>query len=291
MSYTLWNVTLLFFVYAFLGWCAEVAFAACKNGRFVNRGFLNGPICPIYGFGLIGVVLLLRPVEDNLILLYIGSFLLTSLIELVTGYLLEKCFHAKWWDYSAMPLNIGGYVCLLFSLVWGLACMAIVRWVHPLVFSLVDHLPKLLVYILDSIFVCVLAVDLAATVASIRKLSQRLSNLTQLANEIHEISDSLGENIAERTLATRKRLEEGQQKLEEKMDRIEEKRDLSREVSERRLAELRLKLEGVLGEKRFGHRRLLEAFPNLSSHRNSEALERMRVFFEEHRRGKKKENT
>ena len=288
MSYTLWNVVLLFFVYAFLGWCAEVAFAACKNGRFVNRGFLNGPICPIYGFGLIGVVLLLRPVEDNLILLYIGSFLLTSLIELVTGFLLEKCFHAKWWDYSDMPLNICGYVCLLFSLIWGVACMAIVHWVHPLIFSLVAHLPNLLVYILDGLFVCTLAVDLAATVASIRKLSERLSNLTQLANEIHEISDSLGENIAERTLATRKRLEEGQQKLEEKMDRIEEKRDLNRELNERRLAELRMKLENALGEKRFGHRRLLEAFPNLSSHRNSEALERMRSFLEEHRKGKEK---
>ena len=288
MSYTLWNVVLLFFVYAFLGWCAEVAFAACKNGRFVNRGFLNGPICPIYGFGLIGVVLLLRPVEDNLILLYIGSFLLTSLIELVTGFLLEKCFHAKWWDYSGMPLNIGGYVCLLFSLVWGVACMAIVRWVHPLIFSLVDRLPNLLVYILDGLFLCTLAVDLAATVATIRKLSERLSNLTELANEIHEISDNLGENIAERTLATRKRLEERQQRLEEKMDRIEEKIDLNRENNERKLAELHLKLENALGEKRFGHRRLLEAFPNLSSHRNSEALERMRAFLEEHRKGKGK---
>ena len=94
MNNTFQNVVLLFFIYGFLGWCAEVAFAACKNGRFVNRGFLNGPICPIYGFGLIGVVLMLRPMQSNLLMLYIGSFLLTSLIELITGFLLEKLFHA-----------------------------------------------------------------------------------------------------------------------------------------------------------------------------------------------------
>lgn len=288
MKYTFANVALLFFVYGFLGWCAEVAFAACKNGRFVNRGFLNGPICPIYGFGLIGVVLLLRPVQDNMLLLYLGSFVLTSLIELVTGFLLEKIFHAKWWDYSRMPLNIGGYVCLLFSLIWGLACMAIVRWVHPLIFGLVDRLPNVLTYILDGVFFCMLAVDLAATLAAIRKLSARLAAITELAGEIRELSDNLGENIAEKTLATRKRLEENQQKLEKRQQklegRFEEVLEQSREVSERKLAELRLKVDSLLGEKRFGHRRLLEAFPNLTSHRNPESLSRLREFFQEYRK-------
>lgn len=279
MNYTFANVALLFFVYGFMGWCAEVAFAACKNGRFVNRGFLNGPICPIYGFGLIGVVLLLRPVQDNLLLLYLGSVVVTTLIEWATGFLLEKIFHAKWWDYSNMPLNIGGYVCLLFSLIWGVACMAIVRWIHPLIFGVVNRLPRLLMYILDGAFIAMMAADLAATLAAIRKLSQRLTKITEIAAEIHELSDALGENIAEKTLATRKRIEERQQKLEEKYGQ-------NRESAEQWIAELKARREGLLGEKRFGHKRLLEAFPNLTSARHSEALDHLRQQLRERRKRK-----
>jgi uncharacterized membrane protein len=86
-----------FFANAFLGWCAEVVFAALKNGRFVNRGFLNGPVCPIYGFGLVAVLWGLEPIRNNLLLLYLGSVVLTTVLELATGYLMEKLFHQRWW--------------------------------------------------------------------------------------------------------------------------------------------------------------------------------------------------
>ena len=276
MNYALSELVLLFFVYGFLGWCTEVAFAAFKSGRFVNRGFLNGPICPIYGFGLIGVVLLLAPLKGNLWLLFVGSCVITTLIELVTGFLLEKLFHAKWWDYSGMPLNIGGYVCLLFSLIWGVACMLIVLWVHPPIYGLVHRLPKLLTRILDGIFLAMLAVDLAATVATIRKLSRRLARITLLADEIHTLSDELGGNIAEKALAAKQKIETEQAKLEQGMERYEEKKEQSRVQREQRLDELHAKVEAALSERGFGHRRLLEAFPNLKSHRNPESLRKLR---------------
>lgn len=276
MNYAFHEMVLLFFIYGFLGWCVEVAFAAFKNGCFVNRGFLNGPICPIYGFGLIGVVLLLRPLQGNLWLLFVGSCLITTLIELVTGFLLERIFHAKWWDYSGMPLNIGGYVCLLFSVIWGVACMAIVLWIHPPIYGLVRGLPKLLTCILDGLLGAVLVVDLVATVATIRKLSRRLARITLLADEMHTLSNELGENIAERALVAKQRLETEQQKLEQGRERLEEKRELSRAQAEQRIAELRSRVDALLAERRFGHRRLLEAFPNLVSHRNSEALNGLR---------------
>ena len=283
MVYTLAECILLFFIYGFLGWCAEVAFAACKNGRFVNRGFLNGPICPIYGFGLIGVVLLLAPLKGNLWLLFIGSCVITTLIELVTGFLLEKLFHAKWWDYSDMPLNIGGYVCLLFSLIWGVAGMLIVLWVHPPIYGIVHRLPRLLVGIMDGAFLAMLAVDLAATLATIRKLSHRLARITLLADEIHDLSNGIGESIAEKTLAARQKLETEQQKMEQSRERLEEKKEQSREQIEQRLAELREKVDAALSERGFGHRRLLEAFPNLKSQRNPESLRKLREEIERRR--------
>lgn len=280
MNNTFQNVVLLFFIYGFLGWCAEVAFAACKNGRFVNRGFLNGPICPIYGFGLIGVVLMLRPMQGNLLMLYIGSFLLTSLIELITGFLLEKLFHAKWWDYSKMPLNIGGYVCLLFSLIWGAACLGIVEWVHPLIQGLVDHLPNALVIVLDSVFVLLLIIDLAATLAAIRKLSDRLEKLSEIAAEIHRMSDGIGSGIADKTLSAKERLDDIGAGLADKTqaarEHIDELRESSAQTRERKLDELRARFDALTARQQFGHRRLLEAFPNLKSARHGEAMEHLR---------------
>ena len=119
-----------FFIYSFLGWCTEVAFATVKQRSFVNRGFLNGPVCPVYGIGVGSVVLLLEPKELGLAALYIVSTVLVTVIEGMTGYLMDRIFHHKWWDYSEQPLNIGGYVCLPFSLVWGVAWGAIVRMIQ-----------------------------------------------------------------------------------------------------------------------------------------------------------------
>ena len=118
---------LYFFTYGFLGWCTEVAYATTKQGKFVNRGFLNGPICPIYGVGVSVVIYFLTPLSGNLIFLYVTSTILVTVLEGLTGYFMDKIFHHKWWDYSNQPLNIGGYVCLIFSLVWGVACVAIVK--------------------------------------------------------------------------------------------------------------------------------------------------------------------
>ena len=92
-----------FVIYAFLGWCCEVIFAALKTGKFVNRGFLNGPVCPVYGFGMllvIGMQVFLLGSSDNIFTLFAGSFVLTSAIEFLTGFVLERVFHDKWWDYS-----------------------------------------------------------------------------------------------------------------------------------------------------------------------------------------------
>ena len=126
MPQTIYEVLWIFIVYAVIGWCSEVAYAALDTGKFVNRGFLNGPYCPIYGFGISLVIVVLTPLKENLLILYIGSVILTSVIEYITGYLLEKVFHNKWWDYSDKPYNIKGYICLKFSLFWGFACTFIV---------------------------------------------------------------------------------------------------------------------------------------------------------------------
>ena len=93
-----WDQSLIFFVYSFLGWCCEVIYAASSTGGFVNRGFLNGPLCPIYGCGILFVSSLLTQIGDNLFLLFIVSTVITSAVELIVGFLSEKILHIRLWD-------------------------------------------------------------------------------------------------------------------------------------------------------------------------------------------------
>lgn len=289
---TLTHGMLLFFIYACMGWGCEVAFAAFKHGQFVNRGFLNGPICPIYGFGVLGVVLALEPVSDNLYWLFLGSVALTTAIEFVTGWALEALFHARWWDYSDMPLNIMGYVCLPFSILWGLACMVVVRWLHPLILRSAMLLPAWVCVSLDILFGAVFAVDLCATVAAVRKLSDRLTRLTEAAADLHAISDEIGQGIFDTTQSAREHMLKGAARLEDSQTRVEQwlksqraEADARTEALRARFESIRARINQAMGEYGFGHRRLLSAFPGLRSHSHQEALEALRRFYEAHKPG------
>ena len=122
MIFSVYEIMLLFFIYSFLGWCVEVAFVAVTTGKVVDRGFLNGPVCPIYGCGMVGVLIILLPVKNNVWLLFLGGMIICSTVELFGGWILDKIFHMRWWDYSEKPFNIGGYICLPFSIMWGICC-------------------------------------------------------------------------------------------------------------------------------------------------------------------------
>ncbi|MCD8188171.1 MAG: putative ABC transporter permease, partial [Ruminococcus sp.] len=119
-------------------------YEAVEQGKFINRGFLNGSYCPIYGFGVIIVILCLNPIKDNILILYFGSVILTSALEFLTGFILEKIFHQKWWDYSDSRFNLKGYICLKFSLLWGVACLIVVTIIHPLIELFVNWIPHTL---------------------------------------------------------------------------------------------------------------------------------------------------
>lgn len=280
---TVYYFMLCFFVYGFAGWCTEVAFAAAKSHRFVNRGFLNGPICPIYGIGVGVVIQFLSPFKSSLILLYVTSVIVVTALEWLTGFILEKVFHNKWWDYSNMPLNLNGYVCLLFSLIWGVACVLIVDFLHPLVDKVLRMLPHVAGIILLVILGIALFADLYVTVSGILKLNKRLESMEAIAQELHNISEQLGENIYKGMTETMEMQEEAKQKLDEvtqipkaKLEEIKEQREkfekISEETRERvRSLKIRYKELSSAGQSKV-HKRLINAFPKMKSSRYSEAL-------------------
>ena len=304
----LYQFLCIFFVYAFLGWCTEVSYAALQTGKFVNRGFLNGPVCPIYGFGVVIILACLTPLKQHFILLFLGSVVLTSLLELVTGFVLEKLFHQRWWDYSDDPFNIGGYICLKFSIAWGLACLFVVDILHPTIQWVIALVPRGLGWVLLGVFAACMAVDLAATVSTIAKLNRKLEHIDQLAGRIREASNEFGENLADKVLDAAEKgadfkesvqdFKEGmedwsedvrgdlkedldgarqaiaQYKVESELQRAE--RQQRRQQRRQELEQLFNSMRGELDGRVLGEGRLMKAFPQLRSIDHRQAMERLR---------------
>ena len=287
-----YHILVNFFVYGFFGWCSEVAFAAVKERNFVNRGFLNGPLCPIYGIGVTAIVTLMDAYMDNLLLLFLLSGILVTALEWVTGFLLEVLFHHKWWDYSKMPLNLNGYVCLPFSLLWGAACTLIVKYIHPLLWKLLSLIPLWLGIFLLGVLSAALAVDLYVTVTGILKLNKRLERLDEIAKELHRISDQMGENIYENMMDGLEKQEKAKQKAEEKTAELREKaEELKAKTGDLkdRAEKLREKYAQLLENVSGTDKRIMKAFPKMQSRRHRERLIELRERYLDKRKGKRED--
>ena len=263
MPQNIYQAVWIFIIYAFLGWCSEVAFAAVNKGKFVNRGFLNGPVCPIYGVGMLIVVLCLWNLRDRPLLLFLGSALLTTALEFVTGFVLERFFHDKWWDYSDMPFNIKGYVCLKFTILWGLAASFIIGAIHRFIYMLIEKTPFVLGAILLAVFSAAFIADFIVTLTALAKLPKKLKAMAEAERALRAVSDKIGENISDTTIAAKER---GTALAEENKPRLDE---LKAEY-EKKKKELSAMLE-----RNFVQRRIFKAFPNLKNGRYKAVFDRM----------------
>lgn len=324
MPQNFYELVWIFIIYAFIGWCTEVSYAALDRGIFVNRGFLNGPYCPIYGCGVVIVVAALTPLKDNLLILFAGSFLLTSILEYITGFILEKVFHNKWWDYSNKPFNLHGYVCLKFSIYWGLACTFIMDVIHPIIYKGITMIPHILGVVLLCIIMSAFAVDCGVTVTTILKFNKRLKVMDEMAAKIHKLSDEIGENIYENVTTAVEKSEEFQEtheklltkisdtkenlmdlpstakekisstaasareklsesaeniNVKEKITTYKETREAARLEKQRDKEELERRYKELFAEKNFGFKRLMKAFPDMTSREQNESLEKYKKYF------------
>lgn len=324
MPQNFYELVWIFIIYAFIGWCTEVSYAALDRGIFVNRGFLNGPYCPIYGCGVVIVVAALTPLKDNLLILFAGSFLLTSILEYITGFILEKVFHNKWWDYSNKLFNLHGYVCLKFSIYWGLACTFIMDVIHPIIYKGITMIPHILGVVLLCIIMSAFAVDCGVTVTTILKFNKRLKVMDEMAAKIHKLSDEIGENIYENVTTAVEKSEEFQETHEELLTKIsdtkenlmdlpstakekiastaasareklsesaeninvkekiaayKETRGAARLEKQREKEELERRYKELFAEKNFGFKRLMKAFPDMTSREQNESLEKYKKYF------------
>ena len=212
-GFSLYQTLAYFLIYSCLGWCLEVVYAAVTTGKLVNRGFLNGPVCPIYGFGMVIVLYALTPLVDNTLLLYLGGVILPSVLELVGGWALYKLYRTRWWDYSDYPFNIGGYICLEFCLLWGVGTLVVMRIVHPIIAGLVAMVPTLVGVILMCILYAVYATDVVATAIAASTLADTLDTMEKLGDSIHAVSDAMTELLGTTAMTADQKMDESRLQL------------------------------------------------------------------------------
>ncbi len=273
---TYFQICLYFLFYSFGGWVVEVIFHAVTLGKVINRGFLNGPVCPVYGFGMLSVFAMINTIQsggytmnEGMLFLF-GTFLATA-VELIAGWLLDVCFHARWWDYSRKPLNFHGYICLEFSLIWGLAIVMVVRVFQQYVEHQSAHTPSTTEWVVMAILYAVYLTDFIVTTAEIRGLNKRLTTLDKVSADIRVVSDKLSDALGTTTIDTAQKVGEGRVQVAlakaELLEATMNQKDRSVEMLLTKKAELQEQFDElagtITGHTVFGLGRILKAFPEM----------------------------
>ena len=185
---TFYQIVFLFFAYSFLGWVGEVLFTAVVHRKYQDRGVLSGPLCLLYGVGGLVITFALGDIREGWFFLLVFSAVYATVIEWIGGHILEYTTHTRWWDYSAMPFNLDGYVCLGASLTWGALGVVVLKWGNPLLLVLYSLVPRgiwVVVLLAALVVFCVDLVGTLLTMAGLRyrwhaaaAVENRLANLT-----------------------------------------------------------------------------------------------------------------
>ena len=239
-------------IYSFIGWAYESTLCSVSARKLINRGFLNGPYCPIYGTGALLIELTLGRIESPVLLFFAGA-LLTCSLEYLTSWAMEKLFHARWWDYSKRRFNIKGRVCLIGAVVFGTFSVLLVKLLHPFVAGLTGRIPPAAMHWLCGGLLVVFLTDLTVTVCG----------LSGTHKAVAECSEFLRERRAE--LEEKLRSAPGYEELQRRREAFQQ---------------LGKELRGRLNAQQ---RRTIRNFPKLTLSRNNEALNELRAALEKAR--------
>lgn len=231
--------------------------------RGVLRGFLNMPICPIYGFGVLMVVIFFRPLSHTFLPLFIATSLLCTAFELLVGIGMEKMFNTRWWDYSHERFNFKGYICLKVSLLWGFGCVFVVRIVHPMIERLIDIMPVRVGMILLVIMSELILIDLIASICAVNNLNSRLKQLDEISSLMLKSSIKIGEKLASET-----------NEIREKYDKLGESKAA---------VEIRERYDRLMDLRDTQVERLIKAFPNIRSLSYSESMDKLKARVNSHK--------
>ena len=186
--YTAGQWALLFYFYCLCGWVWESCYVSVRQRRWVNRGFLHGPLLPIYGSGAIIILFAVIPVEDSLCLVWLFGMMAATALEYVTGAAMERVFKVRYWDYSGQKCNLNGHICLTSSIAWGFFSILLVRFVHPPIGRLLARVPALVVDPAALALTAVFAADVVCSVQAALDFKDVLTRLTEENEELRRLA-------------------------------------------------------------------------------------------------------
>ena len=285
LGFSLYEMCLLFIVWSFIGWAIEVCAHALKMGEYSNRGFLSMPICPIYGFGVLIITILLHPFMDIPILMFICSSLICTAFELFVGVTMKMIFHNVWWDYSDEHFNFKGYICLKTSILWGMGCLIVEYCAEPQIEWLVDSIPTTAGTVFIGVMGVLIIIDCSNSVAAVYKLNLRLKEISEISEKMYNNSQKLGKAIADTALTAvdkgseaaaaiyAKRME-GEEKAAELRNDIKENiTDMKDETVEK----LRARYDALVAFSDKNVERMIKAFPSMHSVKYRKEFENIRA--------------
>ena len=225
-----WSAFLIFILFSFIGWISEVIYVGVTSAhKFVNRGFLHGPLCPVYGFG--GVVILMLPpsLYATWIPLFFASMILCTIVEYFVSWLMEKLFHTRWWDYSHYKIQLNGRICLLNSILFGFLGVVVIHFVYPLMTDLLNSLGQTWISISGMIILAVLSVDIFFTVRKLVDFANVMKKLKDFGETLNSHygqeewfkKDSFMDMINSVIERAENRKEEFSQKILEKIEKLQ----------------------------------------------------------------------
>ena len=191
MIYNMYELIWLFLIYSFLGWMLETILAATEQRRFVNRGLINGPLCTIYGVPI--VILTIFGQELPLFWLFLGAMIVATVTEWISGHMIERFYHERWWDYSDIKWNLDGYICLPASLVWGVLGTISMRWGNGLLIRLYGFLPEGIGHLLVWILAGMLVLDVTATIFALSGIGRSTQKWEAVDSWFTSISLRIGQ--------------------------------------------------------------------------------------------------
>lgn len=168
---------LLFMIYSILGWCLEVTCKAFEYKKFIDRGFLIGPYCPIYGWGAVLITFLLYRYSYDALVLFIMTTIVCGILEYLTSFFMEKLFKARWWDYSNQKFNLNGRTCLLNTFLFGVLALVLIYIVNPPLLALIDKINKNTLNIISIICLIIFLIDLVVSTKVILNLKDKISQV------------------------------------------------------------------------------------------------------------------
>jgi uncharacterized membrane protein len=242
-EFSLYQMCLMFVFWSFVGWCIEVVTMTIETGEYQNRGFLNMPICPIYGVGVILAVVLFRPIVHTWILLFFATAILCTAFELLVGILLEKIFDNRWWDYSMYKFNFKGLICLWVSVGWGVGCLIVLKAVQPGIEELIEKIPYIGGLIFLGVMFVLIMIDLASSIRAAVNLNIHLKRIDDISGLMLKSAQGIGKRLAGGTQKAMKTAETAKEKAEKTAETAKEKVGAAAETAKERVEVAREKAE------------------------------------------------